>query len=116
MLREQLAKAEQQLVKKRKRAAAAPVTDNEVEFKKAAKAFTVIGHVNVLQVKKLLETPITQTYHERFRYDSAETEREGLVRELDDLLPPELQDLREDDAERLEAVVSHSHETALHDV
>ena len=91
---------------RRKRQTAAPVTDDELVLVKAAKHFTVMYHVDVIDPIALLATPVTDTYEDNSRFASAMNAREGLVRELDSLLSEDLKDQRRENAERLGSVVS----------
>lgn len=72
--------------KRRKRATAVPVNENEQSLEAAAKKFTVMNHCYVTDPEAFLKVQLSEMWTDKTRFDSEQNQLEGLVRELDSML------------------------------
>ncbi|KIO18769.1 hypothetical protein M407DRAFT_11708 [Tulasnella calospora MUT 4182] len=101
-------------VKRRKRAAAIPVNAPEKVLESVAKKFTVMNHFYITDVEDLLRTNVTDAWQEKERFNSQLNQFEGLVRELDALLPNDLQEKRFELADRWATIFAQAQQDERH--
>ncbi|KAG9041260.1 hypothetical protein FS837_012489 [Tulasnella sp. UAMH 9824] len=100
--------------KRRKRATAVPVNENEQSLEAVAKKFTVMNHFYVTDPEAFLKVQLSEMWTDKTRFDSEQNQLEGLIRELDGMLSDGLREQRIQSADRWAAVFELAQQDERH--